>query len=148
VAFSPDGKFVLTASQDRTARLWEAATGRLVGAPLLHDQPVTAALFAPDGRTVWTGTGGEQGKVRDRMGAIVVEEVGGAAQESESTWTHRVQRWRVPAPVEGTPEQIALWVQVVTGEELDDRGVVHELSAEEWAERRRRLESVGGVEMD
>jgi WD40 repeat protein len=148
VAFSPDGTFVLTASQDRTARLWEAATGRPVGAPFIHDQPVTAAIFAPDSRTVWTGTGREKGKVRNRMTAIVVDDGGGAAQEAESTWTHRVQRWRVPTPVEGTPERITLWVQVLTGEDLDDRGVVRELSAEEWAERRRRLESLGGVKMD
>ena len=27
-AFSPDGKCVITASQDKTARLWEMATGK------------------------------------------------------------------------------------------------------------------------
>ena len=33
VAFSPDGKTVLTGSGDRTARLWDAATGRPIGRP-------------------------------------------------------------------------------------------------------------------
>jgi WD40 repeat protein len=29
--FSPDGKRVLTASFDKTARLWDAATGKQIG---------------------------------------------------------------------------------------------------------------------
>lgn len=32
VAFSPDGHFALTVSYDRNARLWEATTGKPVGA--------------------------------------------------------------------------------------------------------------------
>ena len=33
VAFSPDGKTVLTGSEDKTARLWESATGQPLGLP-------------------------------------------------------------------------------------------------------------------
>ena len=34
MAFSPDGKTVLTGSEDKTARLWDAATGKPIGPPM------------------------------------------------------------------------------------------------------------------
>ena len=33
-AFSPDGKRIVTASGDKTARVWDAATGKPIGQPL------------------------------------------------------------------------------------------------------------------
>ena len=50
VAFSPDGKTVLTGSLDKTARLWDANTGQPVGPPLPHQGFVYAVAFSPDGR--------------------------------------------------------------------------------------------------
>jgi WD40 repeat protein/uncharacterized caspase-like protein len=59
VAFSPDGRLVVTGSKDGTTRLWEVATGREI---LRFDSsPVTTVAFSPDGRFVLT-TG--SGKVR------------------------------------------------------------------------------------
>ena len=40
VAFSPDGKTILTGMLDKTARLWDAATGRPIGQPLRAFGPV------------------------------------------------------------------------------------------------------------
>jgi WD40 repeat protein len=54
IVFSPDGKKVLTASDDKTARLWDAATGKPLTEPLRHDGPVDWAVFSPDGATVVT----------------------------------------------------------------------------------------------
>jgi WD40 repeat protein/tetratricopeptide (TPR) repeat protein/tRNA A-37 threonylcarbamoyl transferase component Bud32 len=56
VAFSPDGRLVLTGSADQTAQLWNAATGQPLGKPLVHDGLVVAVAFNPDGRTILTGS--------------------------------------------------------------------------------------------
>jgi WD40 repeat protein len=56
VAFSPDGKSVITASSDTTAQFWDAATGRPIGQPLTHRGSVNAVAFSPDGKSVITGS--------------------------------------------------------------------------------------------
>jgi WD40 repeat protein len=55
VAFSPDGRTILTGSHDKTARLWEAATGLPAGEPMNHSDEVWSMAFSPDGRTTLTG---------------------------------------------------------------------------------------------
>ncbi len=57
VAFSPDGKTILTGCDDAMARLWDAETGRRVGVPQPHAYPVLALAFSPDGKTVVSGGG-------------------------------------------------------------------------------------------
>jgi hypothetical protein len=52
--FSPDGARIVTASNDHTARVWDAATGKTVGEPLRHEGIVDSAQFSPDGSLVVT----------------------------------------------------------------------------------------------
>ena len=54
--FSPDGQRVVTASEDRTARLWDAATGKAIGEPMKHEDAVYSAQFSPDGQRVVTAS--------------------------------------------------------------------------------------------
>ncbi len=54
VAFSPDGKTILTGCDDKTARLWDLATRRPIGPPLEHSEPVQSVAFSPDGKTMLT----------------------------------------------------------------------------------------------
>jgi eukaryotic-like serine/threonine-protein kinase len=62
VAYSPDGRTILTGGEDHAARLWEAATGRLL-AVLYHREPVWAVAFGPDGRTLLTASPGDAVRV-------------------------------------------------------------------------------------
>lgn len=52
--FSPDGGRVVSASNDKTARIWDALGGMPMGKPLLHPEAVAYARFSPDGKLVGT----------------------------------------------------------------------------------------------
>jgi WD40 repeat protein/tetratricopeptide (TPR) repeat protein len=52
VAFSPDGRTVVTGSYDRMARLYDAASGEPLGQPIAHPTWISALAFCPDGRTL------------------------------------------------------------------------------------------------
>jgi WD40 repeat protein len=55
-AYSRDGKLIVTASIDKTARVWNAVTGQLQATLTGHGGPVNDAAFSPDGRLVVTAS--------------------------------------------------------------------------------------------
>ena len=90
MAFSPDGKQVLTGSHDQTARLWDVVTGKELSPIMGHDYKayvgmVTSVAFSPNGKLVLTGS-----------------------------WNHRAgcgtsQAERYTAPSRGIPRWLAPW---------------------------------------
>ena len=64
-AFSPDGKYVVTASWDNTAKIWDAQTGKQVGETMKHDDIVRSAAFSPDGKYIVTASWDKTAKIWD-----------------------------------------------------------------------------------
>jgi WD40 repeat protein/Flp pilus assembly protein TadD len=56
-AFSPDGTRVVTASDDGTARIWDAVTGKEIMRLQAHKGVVPSVAFSPDGKVIATAAG-------------------------------------------------------------------------------------------
>jgi DNA-binding beta-propeller fold protein YncE len=56
VSFRHDGQHLASASYDRTARIWDVATGKTVRTLTMHSDFVLAVAFSPDGKRVHTGS--------------------------------------------------------------------------------------------
>ncbi|KAJ7732746.1 WD40 repeat-like protein [Mycena maculata] len=57
VAFSPDGRRIVSGSYDNTVRIWDAETQEQIREPLHgHNSWVTSVAFSPDGRRIVSGS--------------------------------------------------------------------------------------------
>jgi WD40 repeat protein len=156
LAISPDGKAVLTASSDGTARLWDVATGRPLGAPMQHQGAVTRAAFSPDSKLAitasedWTArlwdvaTGQPVGALlqhRDVVYSVVFSPDGKTVLTGSLDYTARL--WPV-ADLPDDLERVATWIESLTALSLDPSGSIQPLDRDAWLERREEVKRRGG----
>ena len=92
-AFSPDGKYIVTASQhDRMATLWDMSSGQIVR-QMEHGTNsgdyIYAVAFSPDGR--YFGTGGEDRDRRLSSGKMVLWDVNSGRKVREQEFADEVE---------------------------------------------------------
>jgi WD40 repeat protein len=65
VAFSPDGKTLVSSSYDQTVRLWDVTTGRCIRTLTGHTSEIYSVSFSPDGQTVASGCADQTARLWD-----------------------------------------------------------------------------------
>ncbi|HEY0797789.1 MAG TPA: serine/threonine-protein kinase, partial [Candidatus Baltobacteraceae bacterium] len=79
--FSPDGRRIVTASYDRSARIWDAETGQELLQLKGHTEPVLSAAFSPDGRYIVTASLDKTARIWDAAtGRNIMELTGGRSR--------------------------------------------------------------------
>lgn len=100
-AFSPDGRYLVSASSDYTARLWEVPTMRLQAVLAGHSDDVEMAAFNSDGNLIATCSRDRTIKVFGLDGRIKATLQGHEADVISVTW-ERNSRYLISSSDDGT----------------------------------------------
>ena len=85
VAYSPDGKRIATASQDKTAKIWDATTGQLLLTLMGHTASVNGIAYSLDGKRIATTSDDHTARVWD---AATGEEL--LTLSGHTDWVYRI----------------------------------------------------------
>ena len=107
---------MVTASTDRTARIWDAATGHTLVVLAGHDSAVAAAVFSPDGKKVVTGSADKTARIWDAdTGALLATLSGHTGWVSKLAFSPDGQR---VLSASATDDTVHIW-DAETGKPVD-----------------------------
>jgi WD40 repeat protein len=112
--FSSDGLRIVTASEDKTARVWDTATWKSVATLAGHERGVTSVQFSPDGAQIVTACCDQTARV-----------------------------WTILPPSAGPPpEWFPDFLRYMSQMRLNSNGELETLSAGDWLALRERLRAI------
>lgn len=76
-AFSPNGQFIVTASEDHTARVWDAQQGRSMLSLRGHSDSVWSAVYSSDGQRIVTASSDGTARVWDAHHGLLLLSIQG-----------------------------------------------------------------------
>jgi hypothetical protein len=135
--FSPDGKRIVTASADRTARVWDAQSGQPLTEPLQHVQFLTSAQSSPDGKRIITAS--QDGTVRvwdAQSGQPLAEPLQQGSNVVSAQFSPDGQRivtasddgnarvWDVAPSPENHPAWLPQLAEAISGQALNKQGLL------------------------
>jgi WD40 repeat protein len=106
VAFSPNGRWLASASGDKTVKLWDMNSGREVHTLAGHENSVTSLAFSPDGRWLASGSWDKTIKIWDVETGGEVQTLSGHDHAIYSVAFNPRGRWLASGSEDGT---IKLW---------------------------------------
>ncbi len=136
--YSRDGRWIVTASADGTAQVWDTESGLPVGEPMRHDGEVKRARFSRDDRRVVTASHDGTGRVWDaKTGFPLSESLRHDLQVRNACFSPdfhgkrvatagrdmRTRIWHLPpAPLGPVPDWVPNWVEAVIGLRINEEG--------------------------
>ncbi|PWT73841.1 MAG: hypothetical protein C5B46_04910, partial [Proteobacteria bacterium] len=151
LGFSPDGKVLAFGGADRQIQRLDVEIGQLIGTPLLHEGIVHWVGYLNSDRLIATNS---------EKGLILVwdirtgKRVGPAFEHRADLSTIAVHPegkyiltgshgrmaicWRIPEPMEGSLDDIRLWVETMTGMEMRAHDTIAPIEPERLLQKRRK----------
>lgn len=109
--YSPDGKYIVTASTDKTARVWDAQTGKELR-QFGHDKAVYSASFSVDGKFIVTASADTTIRIWDANTGSEIRRMAASAGEKSSASFSADGKYVVGlTAVNGsfTEKQVSIW---------------------------------------
>src|ERR1051326_6325656 len=149
--FSPDGKQIVTASGDGTARVWDSQAGEPVTGPMKHGDGVCAAQFSPDGLRILTGSHDRTARVWDaQTGRPLTEPLinGGPVMSAHfssegkrivtASFNGKARVWDIGPTPEKYPDWLLPLSEALSGQVLNTQSVLEQT-------RLNRLETINRI---